>query len=174
MTKYRQARIMLGSTLANPIGKEGAMNVREIMTSNPACCTRDTPLSEVARTMVDRDCGQIPVVDNFSSRKVVGVITDRDIVVRAVAQGQNPVEMSAGDVMSSPVATVKPEAKIEECCRTLEDLQIRRAPVADESGQCCGIVSLADIAQSVPDRITAEVVKTISQPGTGMSRTLVL
>lgn len=150
------------------------MKVREIMTSNPACCTRETPLSEVARTMVDRDCGQIPVVDNFSSRKVVGVVTDRDIVCRTVAQGQNPVEMSAGDIMSSPVVTVEPDAKIEECCRTLEDRQVRRAPVTDPSGQCCGIVSLADIAQSAPDQMTAEVVKTISQPETAAIRTLVL
>jgi len=150
------------------------MKVREIMTTNPACCTRDTPLSEVARTMVDRDCGQIPVVDNMSSRKLVGVVTDRDIVCRAVAQGQNPVEMSAGDVMSSPVVTVMPDAKVEEVCRTLEDRQVRRVPVQDDKGSCCGIVSLADIAQSGPDKITVEVVKTISQPGNGTSRALVL
>jgi len=150
------------------------MIVREIMTTNPACCTRDTPLSEVARTMVDRDCGQIPVVDNMSSRKLVGVVTDRDIVCRAVAQGQNPVEMSAGDVMSSPVVTVMPDMKVEDLCKTLEDRQVRRVPVRDDNGGCCGIVSLADIAQSGSDRITAEVVKTISQPGNGTSRTLVL
>lgn len=150
------------------------MKVREIMTTNPACCTRDTPLSEVARTMLDRDCGQIPVVDNMSSRKLIGVVTDRDIVCRAIAQGQNPVEMSAGDVMSSPVVTVMPDAKVEDVCRTLEDRQVRRIPVQDDEGRCCGIVSLADIAQSGPDRMTVEVVKTISQPGNGTSRTLVL
>jgi len=150
------------------------MKVREIMTTNPACCTRDTPLSEVARTMVDRDCGQIPVVDNMSSRRLIGVVTDRDIVCRAVAQGQNPVEMSAGDVMSSPGVAVTPDANVEELCRTLEDKQVRRVPVQDDKGCCCGIVSLADIAQSGSDRITAELVKTISQPSTGTSRTLVL
>lgn len=150
------------------------MKVREIMTTNPACCTRDTPLSEVARTMLDRDCGQIPVVDDMSSRKLIGVVTDRDIVCRAIAQGQNPVEMSAGDVMSSPVVTVMPDAKVEEVCKTLEDRQVRRIPVQDDEGRCCGIVSLADIAQSGSDRMTAEVVKTISQPGNGTSRTLVL
>ncbi len=140
------------------------MKVHEIMTSNPACCTPETPLQQVAEMMIECDCGQIPVVEDQRSRRPVGVVTDRDIVCRTVARGQNPMNMSARDVMSSPVVTASPDMRIEDCCRILEDKQVRRAPVADDQGQCCGIVSLADIAQSAPEKLTGEVVRTVSQP----------
>jgi len=139
------------------------MKVQEIMTSDPACCTPDTPLSEVATMMVNSDCGEIPVVQDRVSKKPVGVVTDRDIVVRTVARGQNPADMRAGDVMSRPVVTVHPDMRVEDCCRILEERQVRRAPVTDDRGECCGIVSVADIAQTAPKKLTAEVVRTVSQ-----------
>ena len=111
------------------------MNVENIMTRNPICCTPDSRLDEVARMMMTRNCGEIPVVDGENSRNVVGVLTDRDIVVRAVSQGKNPLALTAADVMTSPVVTVTPDTRIEECCRTLESKQIRRAPVIDGSEQ---------------------------------------
>ena len=143
------------------------MKVKEIMTAGPACCTPDTTLERVARMMVDRDCGQIPVVDDERTRRPIGVITDRDIVCRAVAQGLNPIQMKARDVMSAPAVTVRPDMGVEDCCKVLEENQVRRAPVADEQGQCCGIVSLADIAQMAPEKLTGEVVRTVSQPTAG-------
>ena len=140
------------------------MNVESIMTRDPACCTPDTTLSEVARMMADCDCGQIPVLESSSSRRPVGVVTDRDIAVRAVAKGKNPVEMTAREVMSSPAVTVTPNMTIEECCQTLEENQLRRVPVVDAQGDCCGMVAQADIAQNATERQTAEVVRTVSQP----------
>lgn len=153
------------------------MEVERIMTTDPACCTPDTPLQEVARLMVENDCGQIPVVENDKNRRTVGVITDRDIVCRTLAIGENPLNLTAEHVMSRPVLTVRPDTKVEECCRLMEERQVRRAPVEDESGRCCGIVSLADIAQNAPEEMMAEVVRTVSQPGTsstGTGRSMVL
>jgi CBS domain-containing protein len=140
------------------------MNARDIMTKDPACCMPDSKLTEVARMMTDHDCGQIPVIENQSTGKPVGVVTDRDIVIRAVAQGKNPLDMTAKDVMSSPAVTVTPDTRIEDCCQTLEDKQVRRVPVVDDRGRCCGMVSQADIAQHAPEKMTAEVVRTVSQP----------
>ena len=139
------------------------MKVRDIMTVDPACCTPDTKLVEVACMMVDNDCGQIPVVESAGSRKPVGVVTDRDLIVRAIARGKNPLDMTTREVMSSPAITVTDEASIEECCRILEDRQIRRLPVVDHRGACCGMVSQADLALNAPEQ-TAEVVKMVSQP----------
>jgi CBS domain-containing protein len=72
--------------------------------------------------------------------------------------------MTVREVMSSPVVTIRPDAPIEDCCRTLEDRQLRRMPVVDTDGSCCGMISQADIAQYAPESMTAEVVRTISQP----------
>ena len=81
------------------------MQVQDIMTDDVACCTADTNLGEVAQMMVENDCGAIPVVENVDGRQVVGVITDRDIVVRAVAKGMNPLTMNADSIMSTPAAS---------------------------------------------------------------------
>jgi len=95
------------------------MQVKDIMTADPACCAPHTPLPEVARLMVEHDCGEIPIVD--AQRKPVGVITDRDITCRTVAENRNPLELTARDCMSSPVVTVASEASVEDCCKTMED-----------------------------------------------------
>ena len=140
------------------------MQVKEIMTRNPACCTADSSLQEVAILMVKHDCGATPVVDGKKTLKLVGVVTDRDITTRIVAEGKNPLEMTAGDCMTSPCVTVTLDMTVEDCCTIMEKNKIRRVPVVDESGNCCGIVAQADIAQHATGRETAEVVKGVSQP----------
>ena len=146
------------------------MQVKDIMTREPSCCTPDTNLQEVARLMVECDCGEIPVVENRQSMKPVGVVTDRDICCRTVAEGKNPLEMTARDCMSSPCVTVTKEMGVEDCCRVMEENQIRRVPVVDERGACCGIVAQADIAQRASERETAEVVKEVSRAAVASSR----
>jgi CBS domain-containing protein len=141
---------------------EVPMQVREIMTQNPACCSPSTKLPEVARLMKQHDCGEIPVVDGRG--QVVGVITDRDITCRVVAAGRNPAEVSAAECMSTPVVTVHPDADLEECLETMEEHQIRRVPVLDGGGVCCGIIAQADIARRAPAVKTAEVVREVSRP----------
>ena len=146
------------------------MQVKDIMTQTPACCTSDTNLQEVAKLMVEHDCGESPVVESKQSMKLVGVITDRDITCRTVAEGKNPLEMTAGDCMSSPCIIVTPEMSLEDCCKVMEENQVRRVPVVDESGNCCGIVAQADIAQHASKQETAGVVKRVSMPSESASR----
>ena len=140
------------------------MQVKEVMTSDPACCTADTPLPEVARMMIENDCGEIPVVENQASRVPIGVVTDRDIVCRTVANGLNPLELTAADCLSKPVVTVTQDTSLEECCRIMEAKLIRRVPVVDARGSCCGIISLADIALQAKESVAGEIVKGVSEP----------
>ena len=140
------------------------MQVKEVMTPDPICCTADTPITAVAKMMVDNDCGEIPVVDDKASKLPIGVVTDRDIVCRLVATGINPSGAIVSECMSKPIVTVSPDMSIEECCRIMEDKQIRRVPVVDERGSCCGIVALADIARHTKKAVAGEVVKEVSQP----------
>ncbi len=138
------------------------MKVKDVMTSNPACCTASSPLQEAAQLMVDFDCGEIPVVEDHESGFPIGVITDRDIVCRALAKGLNPLEMTVGDCMTSPLIAMNDDSGLDECYRVLEENQIRRVPVVDADGSCIGIVSLSDISRNVPRRDSAEVLYEIS------------
>jgi len=144
--------------------EEDAMQIREIMTGDPICCTRETGLPEVARMMAEHDCGAIPVVESREDRRPVGVITDRDITCRAVAMRRNPLEMTAADCMTPAAITVQPETSLEECERLMEAKQIRRMVVVDERGGCCGMVAQADIARKATEHDLAEVVREVSRP----------
>ena len=137
------------------------MQVRELMTADPTCCGPDTALQEVAKKMADEDCGCLPVVDQ--DMKPVGTITDRDITCRTVAEGRNPLDLTAADCMSSPVISVSKDADLDECCRLMEENQLRRLLVVDESGSCCGIVAQADIALKAPEVMSGDLVKEVSK-----------
>lgn len=139
------------------------MKVKDIMTKNPACCMPETKLQEAAKMMVDNDCGCIPVVEDNKNQKPVGMITDRDITIRTVADGKNPLEMTVGDVMSKNVITVTGDSSVEDCCNLMEKNQVRRVAVVDENGGCCGIVAQADIAIKAEDSKTDKVVEKISK-----------
>ena len=140
------------------------MQVKKIMTADPTCCVSETTLQEVAKMMIDHDCGEIPVVENKRTKLPIGVITDRDIVCRTVARGLNPLNLKVADCMSKPCVTVTPDMSIEECSRIMEENQIRRVPVVDTGGACCGIVALADIALHAKKSVAGEVVKEVSEP----------
>ncbi|HXT01323.1 MAG TPA: CBS domain-containing protein [Elusimicrobiota bacterium] len=140
------------------------MKAREIMTKNPVVCTPETGLQAVATMMCDTNCGEIPVVESMSNQTPVGVITDRDITCRVVAKGLNPRELKAASCMSSPALTVGQDTELQECCEILEGHQIRRVPVVDKQGRCCGIVAQADIVLRCPPDVASEVVKEVSQP----------
>jgi uncharacterized protein YegP (UPF0339 family)/CBS domain-containing protein len=149
------------------------MQVREVMTSDPACCLPDSSLQEVARLMVENDCGCIPVVKDKETMKPVGTITDRDITIRTVANGQNPVTMTASDAMSIDIATIKPNASLEECFKAMEEKDIRRILVADEQGKLCGIVAQADIVQKNFNPVTTtEFLREISEPSPSHNMTM--
>lgn len=147
--------------------KEAPMKIDDIMTENPVCCTPETDLEDVARMMVENDCGAIPVVEDQESWKPVGIITDRDITVRTVAEGKNPLDLKASDCMTPSVVTVKLGSSLQECLDTMEEHQLRRILVVDAEGACCGIVAQADIARHASKEDTAEIVEEVSQPAPG-------
>ena len=112
--------------------------------------------------MIENDCGCIPIVESMEKMRPLGTITDRDIVVRAVGAGLNPLDLTVSDVMSSDVVTIKADATVDECCDAMESRQIRRVLVVDSEGFCCGIVAQADVARNARSNQTAEVVQEIS------------
>jgi CBS domain-containing protein len=134
---------------------------RDVMTADPACCTPETTLAQVAKLMAENDCGQIPVLDK--ARKPVGVITDRDIVVRVVADGRNPGDHTAEQYMSKPVVTVRADASLDQVVSTMEDHQVRRVPVVDERGCCAGIIAQADVASTGDAHEVAEMLREVSR-----------
>ncbi|HEY1381653.1 MAG TPA: CBS domain-containing protein [Gemmataceae bacterium] len=138
------------------------MNVKQIMTDNPACCTRSTKLTDVARMLVENDCGAIPVVDDMDRRNPVGVITDRDIVCRAIAQGKDPARTTAGECMSTELVCVTVETDVDEAARQMTEHQVRRVLVTDKDRHLCGIVAQADVARKAGKNETAKVVQGVS------------
>src|SRR4030095_11185938 len=114
------------------IKKEKELQVKDVMTRNPVCCMPETNLQDVARLMMEHDCGELPVVDSEKTMNPVGVITDRDIICRTVALGRNPLEMIAAECMSSPSVIVMPDTSLGECCKTMEISRVRRVSVVNE------------------------------------------
>jgi CBS domain-containing protein len=139
------------------------MKVKDIMTGSPTFCTTGTSLEEVARLLTEHDCGAMPVVDDEAFPRPIGIVTDRDIVCRVVAAGEDPSLLTARDCMSSPLITATPVTRLDVCCDLMERNKVRRLVVVDEDGFCCGIVSQADIARRATEK-AAEVLKELSQP----------
>ena len=140
------------------------VQVEEIMTKNPAYCLPEMGLVEVAELMLRHNCGEIPVVYSRSDKKILGVITDRDICTRAVALGLNPLAMNVEQCMSYPPIVVKMFTEVSECCQIMEDHQIRRVPVVDENENLCGMLSWSDLLRTQEDYLATEVIKAIMQP----------
>lgn len=140
------------------------MTVGDAMTRSPVTCPVDAKLGDVARQMVEHDCGAIPIVDGD---RPIGIVTDRDIVVRAVAEGRNPLDCSARDAMTEGVLTVREEQDLEEAAEQMQAQQIRRAVVVDAHGRVCGMLAQADIAKEDED-LAGEVVQAVSQEGPGV------
>ena len=139
------------------------MKVREVMTKDPTCCTPDTSLVEVAQMMVRCDCGAIPVCDP-ATKQPVGMVTDRDIVVRAVAGGLAPADLRASDCMTSPVVTITDDTELEDCLERMQAAKVRRMIVVDRNGNLCGIVAQADISQRASRKDAGELVRKVSEP----------
>lgn len=136
------------------------MKVKDIMTSNVATCSPDASLSEIARLMRDKDCGAIPVVD---AGKLQGIITDRDIVIRCIAEGKNLMDQSARSCMTTHVASIKESASLSDVTTLMEKEQIRRVVVTDGNDHITGIVAQADVALNAPRKETGDVVQKVSK-----------
>ena len=138
------------------------MLAKDLMSLNPCCCTSDSTVREAARMMVEHDCGEIPVID--AAGCPIGVITDRDICCRLVAQGIESNNARVSEHMSSPAITIRESASSDDCRETMEKNMIRRIPVVDDSGRCTGIISQADIAQKSDSYTVSHLMKEVSAP----------
>ena len=130
--------------------------VRDVMTANPATVSEKDSIRDVARIMAREDTGIVPVVDG---KKIVGLITDRDIVVRLVAEGKDLANSRVKEVMSRSVRSVKEDTPISEVLDLMSNEQIRRVPVVNQNNELVGILSIGDIA--LRDRETGKVGKAI-------------
>jgi CBS domain-containing protein len=133
--------------------------VRDAMTSNPRTIERSTPLQEAGRLMRDEDVGSLPIVEG---ERLVGVLTDRDIVVRAVADGR--IDATAGDIASKDIVTVDAGQPLAEAAQLMAEHQVRRLPVCEEDGRVVGMLAQADVAtDGGEDAKTGEMVERISR-----------
>ncbi|MDQ3130715.1 MAG: CBS domain-containing protein [Acidobacteriota bacterium] len=136
---------------------------REIMTANVRTAAREMTLRETAAIMRDGDMGAVPIVE---AGKLVGIVTDRDIVVRAIAEGRN-ADAPIGEVMTTEIFSVKPDDFVFEAIRLMGDKQIRRVPVVSESGELAGIIAMADVALEMEDE--REIAETLEEISSGAS-----
>ena len=142
----------------------GEPKVREVMTDRPRCVTPETPISEAARLMKSDDVGSLPILEG---ERLAGIVTDRDIVLQAVAEEKDPRGMPVREVASRELVTIGPEEDLSEALRLMASHQVRRIPVVDEDSRLVGIVAQADIAREVKDKDSGQMLQGISQMPTG-------
>jgi CBS domain-containing protein len=134
------------------------------MTARPRCAEPDTPLSQVAGLMEAEDVGAIPVLDGD---RLVGMITDRDIVVRAIAKEKDPRGMPTREISSGELVTVGPDHDLSDALQLMAQHQVRRLPVVDDENRLVGVVSQADVALEEKGKSVGEMVAEISKPPQG-------
>jgi CBS domain-containing protein len=140
------------------------MKCNEVMTVNPSCCLVTDTVHRAAQLMKSEDVGPIPILDDLESRRLAGVVTDRDIVLKLVAKDLDPNTTRVSEIMTTDVITCRVDDDAHEAVRLMEKHQVRRIPIVNDNGQLAGIVSQADVATRMKEpRQTAEVVKEISQ-----------
>jgi CBS domain-containing protein len=133
--------------------------IKDVMSSNPTSLESSATVADAARAMAREDVGSIPVVDGG---RLAALVTDRDIVVRVVAEGRDPGSTALGEIASSDLQTVSPDEDLDSALRKMASAQVRRLPVV-EGDRLVGIVAQADVARDGEDRKTGEVVEKISQ-----------
>jgi CBS domain-containing protein len=134
--------------------------VREAMTANPRTVTADSSVAEAARLMRDEDTGIVPITEGD---RLIGVVTDRDVAIKVVADGKDPQSAKVTEVASKNLVTVDPEQDLDEALRLMAQHQVRRLPVVEEDGKLVGILAQADVAQHADASRTGEVVEEISK-----------
>jgi CBS domain-containing protein len=143
--------------------------VQDVITANVQVCHPETDLQSVAKMMVKHDCGAIPVVGAGAKSRPLGIVTDRDIVARSVAKGEDPARMHAAAAMTSGLITIRRDADLEHAMQLMKEHQVRRLVVVDESDNLAGILSLGDVVRARPDQQSIRAVEAVSQPSPGAS-----
>ena len=137
---------------------------KDVMTQDPACCLPDELVIDVAQLMLDEDVGSVPVIEDEGTKKLIGIVTDRDLALKVVAEGRDPKSTKVADVMTRQVVTCYADDSLQKALDAMSEHQLRRIPVVDKGEHIVGIIAQADVATRVdePEK-TAEVVKEISQ-----------
>ena len=140
--------------------REGSRRVGDVMTANPECVSERDSLIDAARIMKNADTGVVPVVEG---RKIIGLIPDRDIVVRAIADGKDVGKVRVNEVMTREVRSVQEDTSVDEVLRLMSTAEIRRVPVVNQSDELVGIVSIGDLARTNRDNKIGQAVEKISE-----------
>ena len=139
----------------------------DVMTREPACCAPEDSIGRVAQLMKSEDVGAVPIVESTATGKLVGIITDRDIVLRVIASGRAVDGASVRDAMTQNPVTVREDDDVNRALAAMADRKVRRLPVVDASGRLSGIIAQADIATRLHrDKTTGDLVEAISEPQT--------
>jgi CBS domain-containing protein len=139
----------------------GSRRVRDIMTADPACVRESDGIVEAARIMKSEDAGVVPIVDG--DRKLLGIITDRDIVVRLVAEGRNPLDCKVNEAMTKHIRSVSEDATVDEVMSIMRSANVRRVPVCDRNDRIVGIISMGDLAETGEKGKVGDMVQDISE-----------
>lgn len=143
------------------MARDNSGHVRDVMTPNPECVSRQDSIREVARIMKDTDTGVVPVVDG---KKIIGLITDRDIVVRGIAEGRDITSATVNEFMTKSVRSVKEDTPLNEVLDLMSNAEVRRVPVVNGNDELIGIVSIGDIAANTnKDNRVGKAIEDISQ-----------
>jgi CBS domain-containing protein len=137
-----------------------AKKISELMSPNPCAIEADKPVAYAARMMKDEDVGLAPIVEGD---RLVGTLTDRDIVTRVVAEGRDPQSVAVREVASTDLVTIDPQQDLGEALKLMASNQVRRLPVVEEDGRLVGVVAQADVAREAKDKQTGELVEEISR-----------
>ena len=135
-------------------------SIRDVMSSNPCAIDADKPVAYAAKMMKEEDVGLAPIVEGD---RLVGTLTDRDIVLRVVAEGKDPQTVTAREVASTDLVTIDPQQDLDEALRLMASNQVRRLPVVEE-GRLVGVLAQADVAREAKEKQTGQLVEDISQP----------
>jgi CBS domain-containing protein len=138
--------------------------VHEVMTDRPRCVTPETSVSEAAQLMASDDVGSLPILDG---EQLAGVVTDRDIVIRAIAKGKDPRGMPVREIASRELVRVHAEQDLSDALKLMASHQVRRLPVVDDDGRLVGILAQADVAVEAKEKAVGEMVEEISKSPTG-------
>jgi CBS domain-containing protein len=138
--------------------------VQDVMTGSPRCVTPETPVAEAAQLMESEDVGALPVLDGD---ELAGMITDRDIVIRAIAKGKDPRGMPVREVLTREVVAVGADEDLSKALELMASNQVRRLPVVDEGNRLVGVVAQADLAREAKEKAVGEMVEEISRPPVG-------
>jgi CBS domain-containing protein len=138
--------------------------VREVMTIRPRGVSVETPIGQAAELMESEDVGALPVLDG---EQLAGMVTDRDIVIRAVAKGKDPRGMPVREIATRDVVSVRPDEDLSEALRLMASHQVRRLPVVDDDNRLVGVLAQADVALEAKEKAVGEMVEGISKPPEG-------